>query len=103
MNTLLLIAAIALTLYILAIAALVIAGRHQQARELAAGTVALLRRSLTDPRVPRRWKLAIVLTLAYLACPIDLVPDFIPVAGHIDDVIIVALLLRGLKRVTSSP
>ena len=89
-------------LYALTILVLVVAGRHTQARELAVGTIALLRRSLTDPAVPKRWKLAIVLTLAYLACPIDLIPDFIPIAGQLDDVIIVALLLRGLKRATTS-
>jgi uncharacterized membrane protein YkvA (DUF1232 family) len=48
--------------------------------------------------VPRRRKLLLVLLVAYLAMPIDLVPDFIPVAGQLDDVILVALVLRAVLR-----
>jgi uncharacterized membrane protein YkvA (DUF1232 family) len=58
----------------------------------------LVRRLLRDPRVPRRRKLALVLLAAYLVVPIDLVPDFIPVAGQLDDAILVALVLRYLVR-----
>jgi uncharacterized membrane protein YkvA (DUF1232 family) len=39
-----------------------------------------------------------VLLLGYLALPFDLVPDFVPVAGQLDDVLIVALVLRRLLR-----
>jgi len=38
-----------------------------------------------DPRVPRRAKLVLGLTAGYLAFPIDLIPDFIPIAGQLDD------------------
>ena len=55
-------------------------------------------RLLRDPRVPRRWKIALGALAAYLAFPVDLVPDFIPVAGQLDDVILAALVLRGLVR-----
>ena len=48
--------------------------------------------------MPRARKVALVLLVAYLASPIDLVPDFIPVAGKLDDAILVALTLRGLVR-----
>ncbi len=41
---------------------------------------------------------ALGLLAAYLASPIDLVPDFIPVAGQLDDAILVALVLRGVLR-----
>jgi len=58
----------------------------------------LFKRLLADPRVPRRWKIASGFALVYLAVPFDLVPDFIPVAGQLDDAILVALVLRGLLR-----
>ena len=58
----------------------------------------LFKRLLADSRVPRRWKIASALALVYLAVPFDLVPDFIPVAGQLDDTILVALVLRGLLR-----
>jgi len=58
----------------------------------------LFKRLLGDPRVPARWKVASALALVYLALPFDLVPDFIPVLGQLDDAILVALVLRGLLR-----
>jgi uncharacterized membrane protein YkvA (DUF1232 family) len=58
----------------------------------------LFKRLLADPRVSRRWKVASALALVYLAFPFDLVPDFIPVLGQLDDAIVVALVLRGLLR-----
>ena len=58
----------------------------------------LFKRLLVDSRVPRRWKVASAFALVYLAVPFDLVPDFIPVAGQLDDAILVALVLRGLLR-----
>jgi uncharacterized membrane protein YkvA (DUF1232 family) len=48
--------------------------------------------------VPRRSRLALGLLLAYLVCPIDLVPDFVPVAGQLDDAIVLALVLRHVVR-----
>ena len=60
--------------------------------------VILFRRLLRDTRVPRRAKLALALLLGALVSPIDVVPDFIPVAGQLDDAILVALVLRGLVR-----
>jgi uncharacterized membrane protein YkvA (DUF1232 family) len=72
-----------------------------EARALAGALpdlVVLTGRLLRDPRVPRRWKVALAGVGAYLAFPLDLVPDFIPVAGQLDDVILVALVLRGVLR-----
>jgi len=66
------------------VVALVAAGRRTDARALARALPDLLvltGRLLRDPRVPRRWKLALAALAAYLAFPLDLVPDFIPVAG----------------------
>ena len=94
-----------LALYALGVLALVLAGRGTDARALACvvpDCLVLGRRLLTDPRVPRRRKLLLVALLAYLACPVDLVPDFIPVAGQLDDALLVALVLRHLLR-TSEP
>ncbi len=54
----------------------------------------LLRRLAADRTVPARVRAALLLLLAYLLLPIDLVPDFLPVIGYADDVLLVALVLR---------
>lgn len=80
---------------------LLAAGRRTQARALAGfvpDCVILVGRLLHDPRVPRRRKLLLAATAGYLALPFDLVPDFIPVLGQLDDAVIVALVLRHLLR-----
>ncbi len=87
--------------YVSAVIALVFAGRRSEARALATfipDCVRLVRRLLGDPRVPRRRKLLLGLLVAYLASPIDLIPDFVPVAGQFDDAILVAVVLRGVLR-----
>ncbi len=97
----LLVAAIAAALDELFVVALLVGGRRETARAVAGfipDCVVLFRRLLRDPRVPRRYKLALGLLVAYLAMPIDLVPDFIPVAGQLDDALVVALALRLLTR-----
>ena len=60
--------------------------------------IALVRRLLIDPRVRWRHRLVLWALLGYLVSPIDLVPDFIPVLGHLDDVLVAALVLRWLRR-----
>jgi uncharacterized membrane protein YkvA (DUF1232 family) len=90
-----------LLLYAALVLALVIAGRGESARALAGfipDCIVLCGRLLGDPRVPRRRKALLVALAGYLALPFDLVPDFIPVAGQLDDVVIVALVLRSLVR-----
>ena len=57
-------------------------------------TIRLLRRIASDPSVPRRARVALWCLFGYLAMPIDLVPDFIPVLGYADDAIAVAIVLR---------
>ena len=83
------------------VALLYASGRREDARALARfipDCIVLVHRLLHDPRVPRRRKLLLVGLIAYLALPFDLVPDFIPVAGQLDDVIIVVLVLRQVLR-----
>jgi len=60
--------------------------------------VRLLRRVAGDRSVPRATRARLWLLLAYLAIPIDLVPDFVPVLGYADDAIIVSLVLRSVVR-----
>jgi uncharacterized membrane protein YkvA (DUF1232 family) len=55
---------------------------------------------MRDPAVPRRAKIAPALVIAYLAIPIDLIPDFIPGLGHLDDALIVAWAIRHLIAAT---
>ena len=56
----------------------------------------LVARLAGDPRVPRRVKVVLGGLAVYLASPIDLIPDFIPVVGYLDDVVLVAIVLDGL-------
>jgi membrane-associated phospholipid phosphatase/uncharacterized membrane protein YkvA (DUF1232 family) len=72
-------------------------GRGPQARALARlipDLAVLFKRLLGDRRVPRRAKIVLGLGLAYLVMPFDIVPDFIPVAGVLDDAVVVGLVLR---------
>lgn len=61
-------------------------------------TVRLLRRLLASASVPKTVKFRLWLLLIYLALPIDLIPDFIPVVGYADDVILTVLTLRSVIR-----
>jgi uncharacterized membrane protein YkvA (DUF1232 family) len=65
--------------------------------------VVLVRRLLRDPRVPRARKLSLGLLVVYLASPIDLIPDFLPVIGQLDDALLAGLVLRGLVRGAGTP
>jgi len=58
--------------------------------------VLLLKRLIGDPRVPRRSKLVLGGTLLYLVSPLDVVPDFVPGLGQVDDVVVVLLALHSL-------
>lgn len=101
MNTLLFVAACVLVVYAVLVVAVIVAGRRRHLRDVARfipDCVVLVRRLFRDPRVPRGHKLLLGALVGYLALPIDLVPDFIPVAGHIDDVLVVVLALRVVLR-----
>ena len=60
--------------------------------------VRLVRRLAADRTLPRGVRVRLWLLLLYLLCPVDLVPDFVPVLGYADDVVVVALALRGVVR-----
>jgi len=88
---------ILLAVYALLVGALIVAGRRVAARALAGfvpDCAVLFARLVRDPAVSRWRKLILVPLVAYLALPFDLVPDFIPIAGQVDDAIVVALGLR---------
>ena len=91
----------ALLVYVLFVVWLVVAGRKDEARAVAGlvpDFVVLFRRLLADRRVSRRRKVALAALIPYLAMPFDLVPDFIPVAGYLDDAVLVAFVLRHVLR-----
>lgn len=105
LRSLLIFALAALLLWAIALAALYAAGRRDLARALATflpDSLVLVRRLLGDPAMPRSRKLALWALLAYLALPIDLVPDFLPILGQLDDAILAALTIRFVLRGAST-
>jgi uncharacterized membrane protein YkvA (DUF1232 family) len=91
------IAAVLVAVWLVLILGLVLLGRRVLARELATlvpNLTRLFAGLVRDPRVPLRAKLVLGATALYLASPIDLVPDFIPIAGSLDDAIVAAFALR---------
>src|SRR5512132_3606990 len=87
--------------WIVAIAGLAIAGRRSAARALATllpNLVVLFRGLLGDPRVSRGSKALAWFAVVWVASPIDLIPEFIPIAGPLDDAIVAALVLRHVIR-----
>ena len=90
-------------LYGIFVVGLITAGRREDAQALAGfvpDCAVLTSRLLRDERVPRRHKLLPLALLGYLALPFDLVPDFVPVAGQLDDVLVAALVFRAFLRAT---
>ena len=105
MRTLLLVLAGLVLGWLILVAALYLAGRRsaEPARlrdgvRLLPDVLRLVRRLAGDSSLPRgvRWRIAFL--LAYLVLPVDLVPDFIPVAGYADDVLLVVWVLRSVVR-----
>lgn len=72
----------------------------RSAMRLLPDLLRLFRSLLGDKKVPTSVRLIILGLLAYLFLPFDLVPDFIPVLGQADDVIVVAVVLREVIRRT---
>jgi uncharacterized membrane protein YkvA (DUF1232 family) len=87
--------------YLAFVGVLLLAGRGETARvvaRLVPDCLVLARGLLGDGAVPARYKVGLGLLVAYLALPFDLVPDFIPVAGWLDDALLVVLVLRWVLR-----
>ena len=70
----------------------------RDALRLLPDLVRLLRRLAADASLPRGVRVRLWLLLGYLALPVDLVPDFVPVLGYADDAVVVALVLRSVAR-----
>lgn len=104
-RTLMIALAIAIVVWLIAIAALVLAGRRSAARELATlvpNLVVLFKGLLGDPAVPTSSKVLLVLAVVWIASPVDLIPEFVPIAGPLDDAIVAALVLRYILRRTEA-
>lgn len=70
----------------------------REAVRLLPDVLRLVRRLAADRSLPRSVRVRLGLLVVYLAMPIDLVPDFVPVLGYADDAIIVTAVLRGVVR-----
>jgi uncharacterized membrane protein YkvA (DUF1232 family) len=87
--------------YAAAIGALYLLGKRTAAREVAAllpNLLMLFKGLVKDPRVSRSSKVLLVLGGLWVASPIDLIPEFIPVLGPLDDAVVAALILRHVLR-----
>jgi uncharacterized membrane protein YkvA (DUF1232 family) len=88
-------------LYVVAIAALIAAGRREDARALAGfipDCLVLVSRLARDRRISWPRRVLLFGVLGYLALPIDLVPDFLPGIGQLDDAVVLGLALRLIVR-----
>lgn len=104
MNSLVRIAIIALGLWVASWFVMVLLARRlppgllRDAAEFLPACVTTARRLRGDPAVPRRAKVALLIAIIWVLSPIDLLPEFLPVIGPLDDVVAVVLLLRYAAR-----
>ncbi|MBP3085705.1 YkvA family protein [Mycolicibacterium fortuitum] len=94
-------AALLLSWLVLVIALLALRPRGnllKEALRLLPDLLRLIRRLAADKSLPRGVRIRLALLVVYLALPIDLIPDFIPVLGYADDAIIVTVVLRSVVR-----
>jgi uncharacterized membrane protein YkvA (DUF1232 family) len=73
-------------------------GALRDAAEFLPACVTTARRLRADPAVPRRAKIALLVAVLWVLSPIDLLPEFLPVIGPLDDIVAVVLLLRYAAR-----
>ena len=92
-----------LVLWLLLVGALLVARPRgvdlAEAKRFGPDLVRLVRALAKDPTLPRSVRRRLGFLIVYLALPIDLVPDIIPVLGYADDVIVAAIVLRSVVRV----
>src|SRR6476659_8782072 len=104
MTRLLVVAGVALALWALSCAVMVLLahrlppGLLRDVAEFLPACVTAARRLRGDPAVPRRAKVALLVAIVWVVSPIDLLPEFLPVIGPLDDVVAVILLLRYAAR-----
>jgi uncharacterized membrane protein YkvA (DUF1232 family) len=87
--------------YVLAVAALIAAGRREDARALAGfipDCIVLVSRLARDKRISRPRRAVLFIVLGYLAFPLDVVPDFLPGIGQLDDAVLLGVALRLIVR-----
>jgi uncharacterized membrane protein YkvA (DUF1232 family) len=98
---LLIAAGVLLAVWVLAVVAFLAVGRKTIARELVTflpNLIRLFRGLLGDARVPRSSKALLAVAAVWLASPIDLIPEFLPGVGALDDAVIAGLVLRHLVK-----
>ena len=96
---------VAVLVYATVVAVLMIAGRRTAAREVATllpNLLRLFKGLVKDPRVPRGSKALLLFGALWVASPIDLIPEFIPFLGPLDDAVVAALIIRHLMK-TAGP
>jgi uncharacterized membrane protein YkvA (DUF1232 family) len=109
LSRLLVLTAIAAALWAVSCLLMVVLARRLPpglARDLAGflpACVTAARRLRQDPAVPRRAKVALLVAILWVLSPIDLLPEFLPVIGPLDDVVAVVLLLRYAARSVPRP
>lgn len=101
MRTLIIIVASLIGIYILSLFSLFFSGRKTDARAIGGfipDCIVFFKNLITDPQVPVHYKLILIFLLGSLISPIDLIPDFIPVVGQLDDAILIILALRYIVK-----
>lgn len=94
-------AALLLTWLALVVALVIVRPEGKLLREalrILPDAMRLVRRLSSDPALPRGVRIRLWLLLAYLAFPLDLIPDILPVIGYADDAIVVTAVLRSVVR-----
>lgn len=67
-----------------------------EAKRFVPDVINLLRRLSQDPTAGRQIRWSVLFLLAYLASPVDLIPDFVPIVGYADDIVVLAFVLRSV-------